>query len=191
MCVAGLNVCTQPCAHRWYSLVRSCAPHHNLANCPERLQLEGWETRNDSCPWCDDQQVQEATHRLFGSISSASSSTGSPSSPVLGPTRTSRSGSGSTVSSLSQRYAPAIENERAQRHREMNDRLNLYLTTDPHEVLPSAKKNYPTYGTSPVSSPDEFVSAASDSASLRSGTTAMFGQWRKKSNKLGRGLFKT
>ncbi|RMY36804.1 hypothetical protein D0866_03688 [Hortaea werneckii] len=37
-----------------------------------------------------------------------------------------------------------MESERGQKHRDMNERLSLYLTMSPHEVLPSAKKNYPS-----------------------------------------------
>lgn len=177
MCVAGLNVSTQPCNHRWYNLVRPCHPANNLANCPERLRLEGWETRNEQCPWCSasEQEVCTSTHRLFGSMSSASSTSSSPASPELGATRTHRSGSGGTLSSLSRHSSSAsTDSDRGQRHRDMNARLHLYLTTSPHEVLPSARRNYPTYTASPV---DE--SPASDAGSIRSASTAVSKGWKK------------
>lgn len=187
MCVAGINVSTQPCSHRWYHLKRSCNPGANLANCPERLRLEGWETRNSNCPWCEgsESDVHASTHRLFGSTSSASSTASSPTSPELGATRTHRSGSGGTLSSLS-RHSSSASNEsaRGQRHREMNERLRLYLTTSPHEVLPSAAKNYPTYIASPV---DE--SPPSDAASIRSATGLIGNGW-KKSVRFSKGMLK-
>ena len=148
MCVAGLKVSTQPCAHRWYELVRNCNPANNLANCPERLQLEGWENRTDTCPWCDNEAanaVHGSTHRLFGSTSSASSTSSSPTSLDLGQTRSSRSGSDGTMTPLSRASSTtSVESDRVQRDRSMNERLELYLRSHPHEVLPSAKKNYPT-----------------------------------------------
>ncbi|GAB7324068.1 hypothetical protein MBLNU13_g07460t1 [Cladosporium sp. NU13] len=150
MCVAGLNVSTQPCRHRWYELIRSCSDEHNLANCPSKLQLEGWETRKEVCPWCDssgdyEDLIPSTTHRLFGSTSSASGSTSS--SPVIsamGKPQLKRCDTDSTLSSLTRTGSFSTNgSERGQKHREMNDRFNLYLTTLPHEVLPSAKKNYP------------------------------------------------
>lgn len=147
--------------------------------------------RNDSCPWCDDHEVHETTHRLFGSISSASSTaTASPTSPDFGPTRSCRSGSAGTISLLSRRGSSASESEMGQRHREMNDRLHLYLTTDPHEVLPSAAKNYPTYGQPAVVSQDELTSA-SDPASRRSSTGGRFKYWRTRGARLSREIFRT
>lgn len=188
MCVAGLNVSTQPCSHRWYQLLRACDPEKNLANCPERLRLEGWETRYETCPWCNDSEkdVHISTHRLFGSTSSTSSTTISPTSPeLMGAARTHRSGSGGTLSSLSRHSScTSVESERGQRHRDMNERLNLYLTMSPHEVLPSARKNYPTYTSSPV---DE--SSTSDAASMRS-ATGLFGKGWKKSVRFSKGMLR-
>jgi len=179
MCVACLNVTTQPCNHRWYKLVRSCHPANNLANCPERLRLQGWETRNETCPWCDEdaQTVHDSTHRLFGSVSSASSIISSPTSPEMCATRTHRSGSGGTLSSLSRHSSTSstTESDRAQRQRERNDRLHLYLTTHPHEVLPSAKKNYPNWTERPVED-----STASDSVSVRSTAGLVSKAWKKR-----------
>ena len=152
MCVAGLNVSTQSCAHRWYELVRACHPANNLANCPEKLKLEGWENRNASCPWCDsnESKVPESTHRLFGNTSSASSTSSSPSSAELNFGRPRRSDSNATMSPLSRHSSTSsMESDRGQRHRDMNERLNLYLLSHPHEILPSAAKNYPTYPQSP------------------------------------------
>lgn len=77
-----------------------------------------------------------------------------------------------------------MDSERGQRHREMNERLNLYLTTSPHEVLPSAKKNYPTYNASPVEE-----SIVSDNASTKSGASLVGKGWRK-SVRFSRGVFK-
>ncbi|KAK5131084.1 hypothetical protein LTR08_001302 [Meristemomyces frigidus] len=66
----------------------------------------------------------------------------------------------------------------------MNDRFNIYLTMSPHEVLPSARKNYPNYAASRV---DE--TASSDASSTKSATSAMGKGW-KKSVRISRALFK-
>lgn len=188
MCVAGLNVALQPCSHRWYQLVRSCDPSTNLANCPQKLKLEGWETRNDTCPWCNNEapQIDESTHRLFGSASNSV-----PTSPDLGATRQQRSGSACTISTLSRSSSAASaesDRERGQRHRDMNDRLHLYLTTDPHTVLPSAKKNYPT-SKFPATVEVRDISPVSDGASVRSNGSKLGNGW-KKSVRLSKGIFK-
>ncbi|KAK4553588.1 hypothetical protein LTR86_009384 [Recurvomyces mirabilis] len=169
MCVAGLNVSTQPCNHRWVELQQQCEPTKNLANCPEKLRIAGWETRNEHCPWCNDNETStsSSTHRLFGS-SQAGSSPSSPMASDFLATRHGRSGSLSTLSSLSRHSSSASTgSDRGQRHREMNERLHLYLTLHPHETLPSARKNYPTYVSSPVdetSTSDGYGSRSSSSA---------------------------
>ena len=167
MCVAGLNVSTQPCAHRWYELVRPCHPANSLANCPEKLKLEGWENRKTTCPWCDSDEakVPESTHRLFGITSSASSTASSPKSSDIGFGRARRSGSDS-ISSL--------ESDRGQKHRDMNDRLHLYLLSDPHEVLPSARKNYPSYPQGASG-----AAASSNAPPLKRTSTALSNGWKR------------
>lgn len=180
MCVANLSVSTQPCSHRWYELVRSCSDERNLANCPDRLKLEGWESRKEVCPWCDrdtQQMLTDSTHRLFGSTSSAfstpSATVSSPISPLLGATRQQRSGSGGTLSSLHRANSnSSAESDRIQAHRERNDRFHLYLNMAPHEVLPSASKYYPT-------SPREESPATSDCASIMSRSGRLSKHWRK------------
>ncbi|KAF1826703.1 uncharacterized protein K489DRAFT_407410 [Dissoconium aciculare CBS 342.82] len=149
MCVACLNVSTQPCNHRWYELVQPCQPGFHLANCQQRLRLQGWESRVDGCPFCEGthSSVRESTHRQLGN--------GGLFTPRFAPSQTDisflaqthRRDSNNTVNTLS-RYSSSSsepENERGARHRERNDRLRVYLTSDPHELLPSARKNYPTY----------------------------------------------
>lgn len=186
MCVAGLHVSTQPCNHRWYHLVRACSEERNLSNCPDRLRLQGWENRNEGCPWCDEAgpEVDDTTHRLFGSTTSAATSPpSSPEIPAL--TRSRRSGSAttlSTLSSLSRHGSTAsAESERGMRQRELNDRFHLWLTLQPHEVLPSAMKNYPT-------TPKDDSTTDSDRASIYSAHGVMR-SWNK-TVKLGRGMFK-
>jgi hypothetical protein len=192
MCVAGLNVTTQACRHRWYELLRACSDQHSLANCPSKLQLEGWETRKETCPWCDggssgEEFVADTTHRLFGSTSSPSGSISS--SPVLsamGKPQLRRCDTDSTLSSLSRTGSFSSNNgsERGQKHREMNDRFRQYLTMLPHEVLPSARKNYP----GSVASPQNEASVSADAASMRSGRRRFGAGWRK-SISFGRSMF--
>ncbi|KAF2724538.1 hypothetical protein K431DRAFT_146264 [Polychaeton citri CBS 116435] len=206
MCIAGLNV-AQPCGHRWYILIQPCNPSIDLSNCQEKLRLQGWETRHESCPWCGDSSIDgetpaldDSTHRLFGSMSSSSSnssnaSSSTPTSPILagktlpgtGRIVRQRSGSGGSLSNSLSRVnsinSVVLENERALRHREMNDRLNLYLSCDPHEVLPSGKKHYPDYQGSPTL---ERAGTFSDSSSVRRGSVK---GW-KKAVQLSRGMYK-
>lgn len=75
MCVAELNLSILPCRHRWYRLLRSCSPQHDLSNCPNRLVLDGWEVKREFCPWCPNPDADEnapthfpdrATYRLIG-----------------------------------------------------------------------------------------------------------------------------
>jgi hypothetical protein len=182
MCVAGLNVSTQPCSHRWYELVRSCRDHRNLANCPDRLKLEGWEMRKEGCPWCDEQAITESTHRLFGSTSSASSAISTPTSPIFAATRQQRSGSDGTIQTLSRvNSISSGESERSQRHRDRNERFHMYLTSYPHEVLPSARKNYPK-------SPRDESPSSPESAAVVVRSGGLSKSW-KKSLRFSRGMF--
>lgn len=195
MCVAGLNVSTQPCSHRWYELLRSCSDEYDLSNCPQKLQLQGWETRKEICPWCDssgdnnDDIITTSTHRLFGSTSSASGSSTS-SSPVLAAMskpQLVRCGSDGALSTLSRNGSfSSTGSERGQMHRDRNDRLRLYLTMLPHEVLPSARKYYPN---SPPS-PGEPTPPSSDAGSVKSTKNKLGAGWRK-SVRFGRSVFAT
>ena len=190
MCVAGLNVAAQPCGCRWYGLIRSCNPGMSLANCSERLRLEGWETRKESCPWCTgpEKDVRPSTHRLLSATSPTEFTASSASSPEPFAAQTHRSGSSSTLSSLSRNSSSAsVQSARGQRHRDdrlRNDRFNMYLTMSPHEVLPSARKNYPTTN----------ASRADEAAKLNAGSTMSansgLGKGWKKSVRFSRAMFK-
>ncbi|CAK4032779.1 Hypothetical predicted protein [Lecanosticta acicola] len=198
MCLACLNVSTQPCSHRWYQLVRPCNPDNDLANCPERLKLEGWETRLEHCPFCDGAEHSRSTHRLFGTTSSPSSvASSSPVSdlrttPLLPPGN--RRGSLGTINEdimgpLSRESSHAsIETDRSQQARDMNDRIFVYLASEPHHVLPSAKKYYPTYTAaiarveSNLSSPDT-SSPVSGTRNLRRRHSFIHG-WKRMSGRL-------
>ncbi|EMC93070.1 hypothetical protein BAUCODRAFT_272698 [Baudoinia panamericana UAMH 10762] len=190
MCVARLHVTKQPCQHRWFQLVRPCDPANNLANCPGRLQVEGWEMRNDTCPWCDSTgpAALASTHQLFGSTSSTTSvsSACSPLSLDHEPTRPHRSASIGTLSTLSRHSSSgSTESERGRRHRDMNERLHLYLTTNPHEVLPSAGKYYPSQASRPVED-----KGGSEALSIRSTSGTIVQGW-KKSVRFSHAMFKT
>lgn len=193
MCVAGLNVSTQPCAHRWYELLRSCSDERDLSNCPQKLQLEGWETRKEDCPWCEssgdnEEIITSSTHRLFGSTSSASGSSTS-SSPVLAAMnkpQLMRCGSDGGLSTLSRTGSfSSTGSERGQMYRDRNDRLRLYLTMLPHETLPSARKYYPS---SPGSLNGEPTPPGSDAGSVKSTKNRLGAGWRK-GVRFGRSVF--
>lgn len=188
MCVAGLNVSTQACRHRWYELLRACSDEHNLSNCPSKLRLEGWETRKESCPWCDssgdeDDLITDSTHRLFGSTSSSAAS-----SPVLSAMgqrpQLRRADTDSALSTLSRSGSFSNGTELGQKNREKNDRFRQYLTMLPHEVLPSARKNYPGF----VASSQNEASSSSDSGSIMSSRKLFGARWRK-SVRFGRSMF--
>ncbi|KAK3110549.1 hypothetical protein LTR53_015036 [Teratosphaeriaceae sp. CCFEE 6253] len=182
MCVAGLNVSTQACNHRWYELRRACHPANHLANCPEKLRVEGWETRNAHCPWCSDTDpaLHTSTHRLFGRTASTSPTLSSPASPEIAALTRSRSGSAGTLTESLSRHSSAagsVESERRQRHRDMNERLHIYLTRHPHEILPSAARNYPTFQSAAASPVEE--SPAWDGLSVMSAGSAVGKGWKK------------
>lgn len=72
MCVAELNVSVLPCRHRWYHLLRPCSPTTNLSNCPNKLGIEGWETKCDFCPYCSSWNLSNTDFRLVGNDRSPS-----------------------------------------------------------------------------------------------------------------------
>ncbi|WPA99100.1 uncharacterized protein RHO25_003715 [Cercospora beticola] len=55
----------------------------------------------------------------------------------------------------------SIELDRATRARDMNDRIHMYLFSEPHEILPSATKNYPTYSAA-ISKAEQAAGSSSD-----------------------------
>lgn len=191
MCVAGLNVCAAG-LHRWYELIRACDPANNLQNCPERLKLEGWEKRNEYCPYCHGRNYHQSTHRLFGSTSSASSVASSPTISDMGFGRTNRRGSAGTITAtlgpLSRTSSNcSAELDRATRARDMNDRIYAYLSSEPHEVLPSARKNYPTYATA-IARAEEASANSSESSTnwklpRRQSFTPITRGWRRVSQR--------
>lgn len=69
MCVAELNVSTQPCGHRWFHLLRPCSPSANLDNCKRKLGLAGWELKCDFCPYCSGWNISTSDYRLLGRLS--------------------------------------------------------------------------------------------------------------------------
>ena len=190
MCVAGLNVSTQACAHRWYDLRKACQPANNLANCTGRLQLEGWENRSATCPWCSDSDsmVHDSTHKLVGQSTSAAASPVLPDTPL---TRSKRSGSDGTLDSLSRVSSISsvgVETDWGQRHRDMNDRLEIYLRSQPHDLLPSAKKNYPTYSQSSSSTTSADDGEFAERPVVRRSSSGLSKKW-KKSVRFSRGIF--
>lgn len=81
--------------------------------------------------------------------------------------------------------------ERSQRNRDMNDRLMLYLSSDPHEVLPSARKNYPTYAAA-IARVESNLSGKDDSNAYtrlrRRSSSSSFGRgWKRFSGRFSLG----
>jgi len=198
MCIANLNVTTQPCSHRWYKLVRPCTDSANLSNCSQKLRLEGWETKNNQCPWCSPPSspiadVDDSTHRLFAAAtpfsatpynirraSESSNGSASSSSPrgrnnvlTINSSQTSRSSS-------QDGDGESREIDWAERNRLMNRRLETYMITNPARVV----DDRPDTVLSPVyESPSEASSPIS-----RNGSMVSKG-W-KRSMKMSRGIFK-
>jgi len=54
MCIATLHQSCRACRHRWYKLNVSCAPTVDFSNCTSRVQIHGWETRENDCILCND-----------------------------------------------------------------------------------------------------------------------------------------
>lgn len=206
MCVANLNVSTQPCSHRWYTLIRSCSSSTNLSNCPEKLKLEGWETRLESCPWCDDDAsvngtLDDSTHRLFGGSVSRSRSGSLGTSINSMPTaadwkhRRQSSATGSTTSlarSTSSRGNLQSDDEdsselgRGEKARMMNWRLDVYLMSHPERKTRSQQEDE---GVSPEASVPESADGLRRSGSIRR-SGSVLSKKVKRGMRLGKTMFR-
>ena len=145
MCVANIHVTIQPCSHRWYQLVKPCSESTNLASCSRKLSLQGWETKNQDCPWCSSPSttfadVNDSTHRLFAGMSPPSTtsrrksecSSGSSTSPSRGrPIRSTGSSTNASRASSQDNDVEAKELDRAEKNRMMNKRLETYIMMNP------------------------------------------------------------
>ncbi|KZF22476.1 hypothetical protein L228DRAFT_126830 [Xylona heveae TC161] len=151
MCVAQLNVCVQPCQHRWYSLLRPCQSSRNLSNCPEKLSLEGWENKCDTCPWCSSPNNTTDTNNINSSSPAAatdddnlillSSSAGSERRGSGGSRSRSRQSSSSSTS-LARRASLARTSSTTSttslRNRRQSMKIEAILPADPSPVLPAS-----------------------------------------------------
>ncbi len=68
----------------------------------------------------------------------------------------------------------------------MNDRLHAYMTNHPHELLPSARKNYPSTPSSPVEEVPALDVVSIGSAGVGGGV----GKGWKKSVRFSMAMFK-
>ncbi len=149
MCVAELNVSTLPCQHRWYRLLRSCAPHRNLSNCPSKLQLEGWEAKTDACPYCtswtpapDAQQfrlVGNDRHPSVGGLSRTLST----SSPVVSLSHTRRDYARRGSLNRSDSSSSVLAQAAGSKNRAMNLRVDAYLTSTPEQIASASAASSP------------------------------------------------
>ena len=183
MCVANLNVALQPCSHRWYTLVRPCEPHINLSNCPQKIRLEGWETRNQNCPWCGSNgDLDDANHKLFGgSISRSRACSDAVSASPVRDRRT--SGATSSSSSLSRSSSRSGDEDfddldAGAKARMMNYRINCYMFRNPEREEWMKK--------------DEEISTVPDEPEpvIVSRRGSKLGNKWRRSVQLGRGMFK-
>jgi len=201
MCVANLNVSTQPCSHRWYTLVKPCTSTTNLSNCSSKLALEGWETRLESCPWCDDSAsdssiLDDSTHRLFGGSVSRSRSgslgtSGIGAMPIAAERHRRQSSATNSTTSLPRSNngrdddAEAEELGRGEKARMMNWRLDVYLTGNA-ERKPSMSQEVENIA--PETSVPEQSGLARSGSIRRSGS--LLGRKMKKGMRLSKTIFK-
>jgi hypothetical protein len=133
MCVTELCVTKQACQHRWYHLVRPCASTMDLATCPKKLGISGWEVKVDHCPYCQG-HATSSEYRLIGDgpappVGSLSGLARAHSTSLHAARRderlqliTSRSDSVTSIGSKSSIVTAASEKNRA-----MNARLDSYF----------------------------------------------------------------
>ncbi|KAI9660953.1 MAG: hypothetical protein M1821_009280 [Bathelium mastoideum] len=194
MCLAELSVSTLDCRHRWYRLVRSCSSSTNLENCSDKLQIEGWESKVGSCPWCDQEALPEPQeYRLVGSDRSPSigglsraSSTTNMDPTVISSLLESRRGSLARTDSSTSLTEAAGERNRAQ-----NMRIQWYLTSRLDAIAQEEPKNRPSNSrrssamTLPLS-----ATPTDGSSSIAYEAGGVLGKGWKKGKKIGRGLFR-
>jgi hypothetical protein len=204
MCVANLNVSTQPCSHRWYSLVKPCTSTTNLSNCSSKLALEGWETRLESCPWCDDSAsdsgiLDDSTHRLFGGSVSRSRSgslgtSGINAMPIAAERHRRQSSATNSTTSLARSNsgrimqdedAEAEELGRGEKARMMNWRLDVYLTGHPDRKQSIVQE---VEGIAPETSVPKQSGLGRSGSIRRSGS--LLGRKMKKGMRLSKTIFK-
>lgn len=201
MCVANLNVSTQPCSHRWYTLVKPCTSTTNLSNCPSKLALEGWETRLESCPWCDDSAsdsgiLDDSTHRLFGGSVSRSRSgslgtSGIGAMPIAAERHRRQSSATNSTTSLARSNSgrdedvEAEELGRGEKARMMNWRLDVYLTGNAERKQSIVQE---TESIAPESPAPEQNSLGRSGSIRRSGS--LLGRKMKKGMRLSKTIFK-
>ena len=196
MCVAELNVSMLPCRHRWYHLARSCSPSSNLANCPGKLGISGWEIKCDFCPYCSGWNISNAEYRLVGNDRSPSVGglARTPSLTLTTTRRDSRRGSLSRSDSNTSITMMAQEKNRA-----MNARVDAYFRV-PKEGAPPTSPYPPALPEANDEDTANLASSPSDSSSdgqgsLRQSSTSsqndnILMRMRRKSKRLSLSLFK-
>lgn len=187
MCVAELNVSLSPCRHRWYRLLRPCAPNMNLSNCPSKLGIEGWETKCDFCPYCIG-APDLSTYRLVGNDRSPSIG-GLSRSPSLSMSLSSTrrdSRRGSLARSDSSTSATGVMLAAGEKNRALNARLDAYLASCPEKTIRAEGEDPDAQPPSPVSDGENGqVSVAQKDAS-----GSRFGKSWKKGKRFSKGFFK-
>ncbi|KAI9699913.1 MAG: hypothetical protein M1820_006975 [Bogoriella megaspora] len=187
MCVADLNVSTLECRHRWYHLLRPCSPTTNLDSCSDKLRLEGWENRLNSCPWCDEditvnlqefQLIGNDRTPSIGGLSRASSSSTIEQS-IMSTRRESRSGSIVRTDS-----STSITDAAAEKNRAQNTRIQWYITSQLETINQGETKDQ-----SSSSRRSSLVGSLSPSSTL-SETSSILGKSWKRGKKISRGVFR-
>ena len=154
----------------------------NLSNCSQKIRLEGWETRNEECPWCGSGiELDDATHKLFGG--SLSRPRAFSDSVSASPQRDRRASSAATSSSsLSRSSSRSVEEDfddldAGAKARMMNYRINYYMFRNP-EREDWIKKD------------EEIAALPEPEVPSVARRNSVLGKTWRKSKKLGRGMFK-
>ncbi|KAF2135355.1 uncharacterized protein K452DRAFT_303597 [Aplosporella prunicola CBS 121167] len=198
MCVAELNVSTLPCRHRWYHLLRPCTAGTNLANCPNKLGLEGWETKCSFCPFCSSWSLSTTDYRLVGNDRSPSIG-GLSRSPSLSLTTArrdsraasraaSRRGSLARTDSSSSISGMVFAGHVAEKNKAISSRLDAYLGVHPERKGSRSGSEASDEDDQPSSPYETDMNKVDAQTQGRRDSTLSKG-W-KKSKRFSRGLFK-
>ncbi|KAI9815266.1 MAG: hypothetical protein M1827_002746 [Pycnora praestabilis] len=129
MCLAELDVSTQPCRHRWYQLVRGCQENNDFTKCKGKLSIQGWEKRCDFCPFCEGTPIDERQIRLIGNDRSPSTAGLGWTPPISRRQSLASAGQDSRTGILARSDSnTSLTASQAQRNREQNAKIEAILT---------------------------------------------------------------
>lgn len=192
MCITELNLSLLPCRHRWFHLVKPCAPSTNLSTCSSKLALSGWEIKCDFCPFCSGWN-NASEYRLIGNDSLAANPMRSNSVSLAAARHETkhqeRYGSGwdsrreSIARSNSTTSITAITSEK---NKTMNERVNAYF----NRVPAPDTRTVPEGDESSDTSSEANGSIRRDSATSSVGKAGFFKKVKRGGKRMTMGMFK-